>query len=239
VKWFGSGSEGLLKFDGKTYTSFTSADGLGNDFVTDNKSNGKGTKFVTTRDGLVQYNGNKWTTYISKADYGFDRTVKTGPDGAVWCNYYGITRFDGETRRTFSSPFIDNTVFDFDIDLDGSLWIMGTRTLKHFRYTDSLPYGVDEARPVSLMLQQNHPNPFNPSTTIPFTIPGPGLVDLSVYSITGQKVATLVSGYRSAGAHSVVWNGRDDSGRAVSSGVYLSRLESGGKVMVVRMTVVK
>jgi flagellar hook assembly protein FlgD len=83
--------------------------------------------------------------------------------------------------------------------------------------------------PQVFTLFQNAPNPFNPSTVIGFGLASDMPVRLAVYSAAGQKVRELVSGRMSAGRHSVAWNGRDDSGQPVSSGVYLYRLEAGGR----------
>ncbi len=74
-------------------------------------------------------------------------------------------------------------------------------------------------------LSQNYPNPFNPITTIRFTMPVAGLAKLIVYNILGQKIATLVNDLRGAGHHEVSWDGRNDYGQPVASGVYLYQLE--------------
>ena len=89
--------------------------------------------------------------------------------------------------------------------------------------------GQQEAasQPVSMQLAQNFPNPFNSSTTIPFTLPASTDVELAVFNLTGQQVATLVNGNRKAGAYTVHWDGRDDDGRELASGVYLYRLQTG------------
>jgi len=73
-------------------------------------------------------------------------------------------------------------------------------------------------------LAQNYPNPFNPSTTIKFAMPEAGHVTLRIYAITGQLVQTLVDGEMNAGRHNVSWNGRDQAGAAVSSGIYFYQL---------------
>jgi hypothetical protein len=73
-------------------------------------------------------------------------------------------------------------------------------------------------------LYQNTPNPFNPTTSIAFELPGQGHVALRVFDVGGKLVRTLVDGQRNEGSHVVTWNGRDDVGRAVASGVYLYRL---------------
>jgi hypothetical protein len=69
-----------------------------------------------------------------------------------------------------------------------------------------------------------YPNPFNPQTTIAFELPRDGRVAVTVHTLAGEKVATLVDGERTAGRHEVVWSGRDADGRPVPSGVYLYRL---------------
>ena len=76
-------------------------------------------------------------------------------------------------------------------------------------------------------LQGNYPNPFNPETTISFTTQKDNLVTLDVYNVKGQKVKTLINEHRTAGQHSVVWNGTDDNNRKVSSGVYFYRMRNG------------
>ncbi len=98
---------------------------------------------------------------------------------------------------------------------------------------------VEDAAPAAFALTGNFPNPFNPSTTIAFTLPVTGTAELTVFDITGRKVRTLMEGTLSPGAHSVVWDGRDDSGVAVSSGVYLSRLRMGSMTATGRMMLLK
>jgi hypothetical protein len=87
--------------------------------------------------------------------------------------------------------------------------------------------------PIDYSLDQNYPNPFNPSTTISFDIPVSSSVTLRVFNVIGQEVRTLVQGTLSQGRHDVVWNGLDDAGRALASGIYFYNLNatpvSGGK----------
>jgi hypothetical protein len=88
-------------------------------------------------------------------------------------------------------------------------------------------------------LAQNHPNPFNPATTIRYLIPESGNVDISVYDLLGRKVTTLVDEYRSAGEHSIVWDGTTALGEKVTSGLYLYRMEAGGRVFTEKMVLLK
>ncbi len=95
--------------------------------------------------------------------------------------------------------------------------------------------GVGDVTPAPFALRQNHPNPFNPATTITFATTEAGPADLSVYNVIGQKVRTLVRGTIAAGEHAVVWDGRDDVGMSVGAGVYLYRLAAGGKAQTRKM----
>jgi len=88
-------------------------------------------------------------------------------------------------------------------------------------------------------LAQSYPNPFNSTTTLAYDLAKTGAVRLEIYSVTGQRVRTLVEGERLVGSHSLIWDGRNDAGRGAASGVYLARMEAGAfravrKIMLVR-----
>ncbi len=82
--------------------------------------------------------------------------------------------------------------------------------------------------PTVFALDQNFPNPFNPSTTIRFSLPEQATVSLKIYNLLGQEVATLASGDMPAAFHNVVWSGRNNSGSQVATGMYFYRLEATG-----------
>ena len=81
--------------------------------------------------------------------------------------------------------------------------------------------------PGAFGLAQNYPNPFNSSTVVSFVLPAAGEVELVVYNLSGQRVATLARGHRAAGSYRVTWDGTDEQGRALASGVYVYRLRAG------------
>jgi hypothetical protein len=83
-------------------------------------------------------------------------------------------------------------------------------------------------------LSQNFPNPFNPTTTIEFSIQIDSKVELSIYNIKGQRVKTLTDNHFEKGNHSIIWNGDDDSGKVVSSGIYFYKLIIDSKTEAVR-----
>jgi hypothetical protein len=88
-------------------------------------------------------------------------------------------------------------------------------------------------------LRPNVPNPFNPRTTIAWSLERASHVRLTVYSLDGRRVRTLVDGSQPAGAGQAAWDGQDARGRAMPSGVYLYRLEAAGEVVARRMTLVR
>jgi len=99
--------------------------------------------------------------------------------------------------------------------------------------------GVDDLLPARLVLSQNVPNPFNPSTKISFALPTRGLVDLRVYDVRGALVRTLAAGELDAGFHDYVWTGTSDAGVQVPSGVYVYRLRTAEGDITRSMTLLK
>ncbi len=93
--------------------------------------------------------------------------------------------------------------------------------------------------PVAFALSQNFPNPFNPSTTIPFTVPALTSVRLEIFNSAGQRVRRLADGLFAPGIYELNWDARDDAGYPVSSGLYLYRLEIGGQVQARKMTLMR
>jgi hypothetical protein len=80
----------------------------------------------------------------------------------------------------------------------------------------------------------NYPNPFNPSTTIDFSLQNDSKIELSIFNIKGQIVKTLTNNEFTSGTHSIIWNGDDNFGKAVSSGIYYYKLNVNGKTEAVK-----
>jgi uncharacterized lipoprotein YddW (UPF0748 family) len=88
-------------------------------------------------------------------------------------------------------------------------------------------------------LYQNYPNPFNLETTIEFEIPFDSWVSVKIYDILGREIKTLVSGFKSAGRHKVIWDGRDEQGGYISSGVYFCRMTAGSFSKTIKIVLTK
>jgi len=83
-------------------------------------------------------------------------------------------------------------------------------------------------KPESHKLYPNYPNPFNASTVVRYDVPKSTKIKLAVFDLLGRRVRVLVDGYQNAGRYTVTWDGRDDDGIDVTSGIYLIYLKSSG-----------
>jgi len=112
-----------------------------------------------------------------------------------------------------------------------------THHMTHAADLSTSPAGAN--MPSAFALAQNYPNPFNPSTEISFTLNEAADVNLSIFNMLGQKVRTLTSGSTPAGVYSLEWDGRDEMGQSVSTGVYLYTLSNGSTSITKKMALMK
>ena len=106
------------------------------------------------------------------------------------------------------------------------------------------PTNVDEqiaehAIPQTYIISQNYPNPFNPETIIRYQLPRSSQVVLKIFNILGQDVQTLINTQQQAGYYSIVWNGKDNNGMVVPSGVYIFRIEAGDFIRANKMILIR
>ena len=123
-----------------------------------------------------------------------------------------------------------------DIDGDGQLTVNGHR---YVFIAQALPTGTGDTRPWSYYLAANEPNPFNPQTKIGFGLAAPGHVELSIYNVLGRRVRALVAQDYAAGEYTVVWDGRNDGGREVPSGVYFYRIVAADFTLARKMVLLR
>jgi hypothetical protein len=116
---------------------------------------------------------------------------------------------------------------------------LGTYALFTTKSQDGVDDEPDNTLPYGFELGQNYPNPFNPACNIEYSLPKGSPVNLSIYNILGQKVRILVNEYQSAGYKSVRWDGKDNLGREVTSGIYFYRIEAGDFVQAKKMVLIK
>ena len=120
------------------------------------------------------------------------------------------------------------------LGLEG-LWLLDPESMEGLNAQGN---AIEQATVQPLQFE-NHPNPFNPATTIHYTLSEATQVRLTIYNVLGQPVQELIHSGQGAGVYSVNWNGRDSFGKAVTSGVYLYRLKAGADVSVRKMILAK
>jgi outer membrane protein assembly factor BamB len=163
------------------------------------------------------------------------------------------------SRSIFSSPAITNLDDDGDLEIlvgtGNSFFVIDYKTetwRNHYwnmfrgnpqrtsNYTDGFYFGVEpeltteKPVPLEFSLAPNYPNPFNPSTTLTYSISQPTFVSLTIWNVLGQQVATLIDGHRDSGTHRVLFDAS-----ANSSGVYFARFQAGSHVQIQKMVLVR
>jgi len=132
-------------------------------------------------------------------------------ESQVWPNYYVWPTFEEEVE--FLKEWVQNRIAWIDEAIEGAVSGISGKT--------------DAVIPNNCRLEQNYPNPFNSSTVIGMELKSSTTASVGIYDLRGRLVTTLLDGFQQAGRRTLVWNGRNESGRTVPSGVYMIRLEAG------------
>ncbi len=137
---------------------------------------------------------------------------------------------------TFS---LDENPLDWTVYTIGQYFYLANGNRLHSFEITSTVGNEDEVNEADNLMISNFPNPFNPETTLLFSIPQDGQVCLEIFNVKGQKVVNLVNSRMEKGNHKVAWSGKDSNNNSISSGVYFSKLTSGGKTQVKKMLLMK
>ena len=193
--------------------------------------------------------GTLWGTAITDAIYKINKSTAE----ATLIGNTGFSRtpeivFDAEGKLFGLSGFAPTVVSEL-IQIDPSTGIgtvigsTGFKTVFGLAVKGTVVTGIDELigelLPAKYDLHQNYPNPFNPTTTVTYDLPKDTKVVLKIYNVLGQEIRTLVNENQTAGYKSIVWNGKDNLGQIVGSGVYMYRLQVGDKVQIKKMLILK
>ncbi|MBN1349776.1 T9SS type A sorting domain-containing protein [candidate division KSB1 bacterium] len=172
-----------------------------------------------------------------------DYTAAIDPANDIFLLYnLGLTagtKYDGTSFKTVFLPWLMAHLVKYADPENGDMTVVPQdeayvlmENILHWFGTEAgeaLPSAVDdipEARVKAYHLAQNYPNPFNPVTHIDYSVPRASHVEIAVYNSLGQKIRTLVDKNVNAGHHTVTWNGMDEAGSAVSSGLYFYQIKS-------------
>jgi hypothetical protein len=174
--------------------------------------------------GTLSFGAGNFDVYLVKTDSG---------GNTLWTQTFGSTGEDyaSSVRQTDDGGYIVAGYSDVN---GGDIYVVKT---------EGGVTSVDEEEnnqvPASFYLAQNYPNPFNPRTVIPFQVAKEGFVTLSIYNVLGQKIITLVNGWRKSGRYQVEWSGKSEQGNVVPSGIYLYILKTEGLRTAKRMLLIK
>jgi parallel beta-helix repeat protein len=234
-----------LQVDGCTFKRCTNGASLGYGDMSALRDN----LFTLNKKGAIVADSSQpffgGNTFSSNTFHGVSNTGSPGP--VVGGSLADANDFSGNGRyhvQNLDSLAVVRAEYNYwgDVCVQPG-WFSGQ--VDYVPWTDALheetyyecPTGVDDGARDAYG-SPNYPNPFNPSTAIAYTVPAAGgQVRLSVYDLTGRLVRVLVDGAQPGGKHVAVWNGRDDRGQGLGSGVYFYRLEIGGGYRVERKMV--
>ncbi len=244
IMWVGTGN-GVVSYDGESWNDYPPEDSeVGPMSVLSIACDQKNVIWFAGYGGIVRFDGSSWKRYDRFYDPDRDKIVDVGACYTVFIDddntaYFGrgglyYDEANDTIERNTNLSAGSNTLLH-----DRGIWWLGNRS-GLFIFADENPTGVGEHDSnIEFLSVQSYPNPFNSQATIDFTLAWNGFTVLSVYSLGGQKVRELVSGYMTAGKYSVVWNGLNSLGMPVSSGVYITRFTNGNHVATGRMTFIK
>jgi hypothetical protein len=164
--------------------------------------------------------------------------ASTAPD----VDYYSV--YGGSNANFGSATLIDYTI-GHTIDLTASPRAYYFVTATDFSGNESAPVllrvlsGIDGSPSARVLSISAYPNPFNPATTLRYTVPAGGHVRIDVYDANGAHVSTLFDGERAAGVYAVKWNGRDEDAAVAASGVYFARISQSGDTRTYKLVLLK
>ncbi|MFC1551527.1 T9SS type A sorting domain-containing protein [Candidatus Latescibacterota bacterium] len=244
---------GTSYFDGETFHHFTSGNGfpvtsdgtLDVKWIIQNQDDGLIYAFIL--EDLYRYSNKTWSMFTT---FPIQAILVSGYDGNIWCGLFGqpissLGVLNNDEWIYYDIHDISQTLRNERL-LGTASMVVTQESIVWMGLVDSfikidpsklsiLGTSVESEQPTAFSCNiNNYPNPFNPTTTLTYSIAKSSHVTLSVYSMTGQKIATLVDSYMSAGEHSVKFDGR-----GLASGVYFYRFESEGVDKTGRMTLIK
>lgn len=209
--WFSTDSWrwGLAMFDGKNFYSHTTNDGL-------------------LRDDL-------WAVAIDSSNN-------------VWFSYFallGVGKFDGQnfTHFNHNDGLGADFVYDIFVAKDGKIWFAteggGVSVLHDTTRTRINQKEKLADKPELFLLHQNHPNPFNENTSIKYNLNSNGLIVFTIYNLSGEEVITLINDFQPAGLYQIAWDGKNNQGKEVSSGIYIAALKCGNLKKSIKLSLIR
>lgn len=245
---------GLAKYDGAGWTiySFTDAGieiGTFLSFTIDWQDN----IWIGSKSGLARFNNGVWTSYDPEnsglPDY-FVSGICVDLNGNLWARSFNdsdsgvLIKYDGITWTLYdfyNYPFTSTDIWDIVVDSNNNLW-MGTDSGITVYNENGIVANADDVVPVPVQGRFHlsiYPNPFNPKANISYELDQAARVNLCIYDIKGRLVKQLCHARQDKGQHAAAWDGTDQAGRTMASGVYFCRIETSIGSQVKKLVLVK
>ena len=218
--WFGvcDWRTGLWMYDGNKLFHWT-------------EDNGLNSPLSQIWDVAIDSSNNVW---IANTTYGYPIT-----------EYYGVSKFNGTTFTHFNvaDGLGAGCVYDICVDKKGDIWFAtwgGGVSVLHDTTTTSVAPLISPVQSIQLFsLYQNYPNPFNANTCIKYDLDATGKIHLSIYNLLGKEVRMLAKKNQQPGEYQVEWNGTDNFGKEVSSGIYLAVLRFNESKKIIKLSLIR
>ena len=231
IIWAGTYNGGLNRFDGEIWTTYNTANsGLPDNIVQEVEKDKDGALWICTWGGVARFIDNNWISYSTPdLPHHVVRSIHIDRYNNKWFGTEnGVVKFDNIDWKIITD---EHTLLQGGIigtlitDTNDCVWI-GTSMQGVFVYDE---FGI--VNPIEFkspnkndgyILEQNFPNPFNPSTVIKYRIPKANFVTIKMYNIVGREIETLVHGFQTAGDHEIPWQPK-----SLPGGIYFCRLKVG------------
>jgi hypothetical protein len=195
---------------------------------------------------VIEGNTWHWKSYNTQDGLLSRKTWAIAVDStnAIWIGTpFGAQRFDRKNWLTFTreNGLIHDSIWDILVDQHGDVWFGTSGGVSVFHDTSHTTtvksLSTASTRMPDFQLQ-NYPNPFNTRTTIRYVLPVPQTVKLVLYNLKSQLIIQYANTFQTAGPHEINWDGRDQSGKEVSSGVYYAVLKGNAAIQTIKMCLI-
>jgi len=168
--------------------------------------------------------------FLAKNDWLF----ATGNRGEI-----ALSKDDGDTWQKVNDGLLDRAVWSLTSDSLGNVYVGTDSGIYHTKYELLTSIEKSPQFPADFSLQQNFPNPFNSQTVIRYSLTARSPCTLCIYDLSGRKVRRLIEDIEAEGLHEIDWNGLDDHGNPVASGIYILKMKAGTFADYKKMTFIK
>lgn len=264
IMWIGTDSGELIKFDGLEWTVFSHSNStmpFDLSYILPQAVGKDGLVWSLADSGMISFDGSKWQRYTplnSGLPNSHISSIACDEKGILWLSSFStngwfdvnascLVSYDGFRwfeYNSSNSSFPTEWVSDIEIDSSGNIWIatMGSGVFVFNPEYSMTGFKEDESTPVqptAFHMNQNYPNPFNPNTTITYSIPEMTDVSMTIYDVRGRTVLTHSELQKHTGKYEFTWNGVDEVGLGVPTGVYFARLTAGEFSHTIKMLFLK